>query len=74
MSFNLENGLDKIKCKLLVIAGDFSNYYIAKYDSIPLCDAVEGSKFLQIEDMDDLNIINYLYKIEDKIKEFLDSV
>ena len=73
-SFNLENDLDKIKCRLLVIAGNFTNYYVAKYDSIPLCDAVEGSKFLQIDDIDDLKIINHLYKIENDIKEFINSV
>ena len=74
MSFNLEDGLDKIKCKLLVIAGDYTNYYVAKYDSIPICEAVEGSKYLQLDADGDSNIVDYLYKIEDDVKEFIDSV
>ncbi len=74
ISFNLENSLDKIKCKLLVIAGDYTNYYVAKYDSIPICEAVEGSTYLQLDSYDDSNIMEHLYKIENDVKKFIDSV
>lgn len=74
ISFNLENSLDKIKCKLLVIAGDYTNYYVAKYDSIPICEAVGGSTYLQLDSYDDSNIMEHLYKIENDVKKFIDSV
>lgn len=74
MSFNLEEDLDKIKCKLLVIAGDNTNYYVSKYDSVPICEAVEGSKYLQLDVYDHSNIVDYLYKIEDDVKEFINSL
>ena len=74
MSFNLEEDLDKIKCKLLVIAGDNTNYYVSKYDSVPICEAVEGSKYLQLDVYDHSNIVDHLYKIEEDVKEFINSL
>lgn len=74
MSYNLEDELDKIKCKLLIIAADYTNYYVSKYDSVPLHEAVEGSKYLSIDMGDDLDITDHLYKVERDIKDFVDSI
>lgn len=74
MSFDLEDDLDKIKCKLLVIAWDYTNYYVAKFDSVPIYEAVEGSKYLKLDGGTGSNIIDNLYKIADDVKEFINSV
>ena len=74
LSYNLEDDLDKIKCKVFIIAADYTNYYVSKYDSIPLHEAVEGSKYVLLDMGDDLNIIKHLYKVENDIKEFIDSI
>ncbi len=75
LSYNLEDDLDKIKCNVCIIAGDSTNYYVAKYDSIPIHEAVEGSTYLPLDiDDDDLNILNHIYKVEPNLKEFIDSI
>jgi len=70
----LENYLDRIKCKLLIIGIDNNNYYIPEYDSIPLYKLVEGSQLIFLDTSDEPNQLEYIYKIEDDIKEFLDSL
>ena len=74
LSFNLENLLDRIKCKLLVIGVGNNNYYIPEYDSIPLHELVEGSEYLFLDTEYNPNELEYLYKIEKDIKNFVDSV
>ncbi|MBE6504892.1 MAG: alpha/beta fold hydrolase [Methanobrevibacter sp.] len=74
LTFNLENYLDRIKCKLLIIGIDNNNYYIPEYDSIPLYKLVEGSQLIFLDTSDEPNQLEYIYKIEDDIKEFLDSL
>jgi hypothetical protein len=74
MSYNLEDQLDKIKCKLFVIAFGYTNFYIAKYDSVPLHEAVEGSRYLFLDTGDDLNVANHIHKIEDDLRDFMDSI
>ena len=74
MSYNLEDQLDKIKCKLFVIASGYTNFYIAKYDSIPLHETVEGSRYLFLDTGDDLNVGDHIYIIEDDLKDFMDSI
>jgi homoserine O-acetyltransferase len=72
VSYNLEDYLEKVKCKLLIVSIDNNNYYTPEYDSIPIYNIVEGSK-LVILDIDEPNTLNYIYQIEDEIKEFLDQ-
>ena len=74
LSFNLENLLDRIKCKLLVIGVGNNNYYIPEYDSIPLHNLVEGSEYLFLDTEYNPNELEHLYKIEKDIKNFINSV
>ncbi|MBR5953835.1 MAG: hypothetical protein IK021_00155, partial [Methanobrevibacter sp.] len=60
--------------KLFVIASGYTNFYNAKYDSIPLHEAVEGSRYLFLDTGDDLNVGDHIYKIEDDLKDFMDSI
>ena len=73
-TFNLENYLDRIKCRLLIVSIDNNNYYIPEYDSIPLHNMVEDSELIFLDTSDEYNQLEYIYKIEDEIKEFLDSL
>lgn len=71
---NLENDFDKIKCKVLVIGVNNNNYAIPEFDSIPIHEAIENSEYILLDVKDKPNELEYLYKIEDDIKKFLDSV
>ena len=73
ISFNLEPELEKIKCKLLIIALDLNNYYIPEFDAVPLHEAVEGSKYL-FYDLSGEYEFETIYEIESEIKKFIDSV
>lgn len=74
MTYNLEDKLDNIKCRLLIVSSDNNNYYTPEYDSIPLNNLVEGSKLIFLDIGDEPDELEYIYIIEDEIKEFLDSL
>ncbi|WP_407415282.1 alpha/beta fold hydrolase [Methanobrevibacter sp.] len=74
ISFNLESELDKIKCKLLIISFNSTNYYIPKFDAIPLHESVEGSQYLSFNLIRDSDNKNELIKVIDEIRKFLESV
>ena len=59
-TYNLEDYLDRIKCKLLIVSVDNN--------------AVENSELIFLDMGDEPNELEYLYKIEDDIKRFLDDV
>lgn len=71
VEFNLENDLENVKCKLLIVSIDNNNYYSPEYDSMPILDFVEGSELVVLDIGDEPNELNYIYRIEDEINEFL---
>lgn len=73
LSVNLEEDLDKIKCKTLIIGVNNTNYYVPEYDSIPIHEAIKHSEYILL-DVDKPNDLDYLNKIEVDIKRFVDSV
>lgn len=74
MSYNLESELHKIKCKLLIISLNRTNYYVPEFDAIPLHEMVEDSKYLSFKlnfDSDNnKNILNVVLEI----KKFINSL
>ncbi len=74
LSFNLESGLDQIKCKLLIISFNMTNYYIPKFDAIPLHESVDGSKHLSFDLVMDSDNADELKKVVAEVKKFIDSV
>ena len=74
MTFDLSNQLDKIKCRLLVIGVENNAYSIPKYDSIPIYETVDGSEFILLDALNKHNEADSLYKIEDEIRKFVESV
>ena len=74
LSTNLEDGLDKIKCNLLVIGVNSNNYYIPEYDSIPIHESVEGSQYIFLDTGENPNHLDYIPKIEKDIEKFINSV
>lgn len=74
METNLENDLDKIKCKVLIIGVNNNHYSIPEVDSIPIHKAVKNSEYVLLDVLDKPNDLDYIYKIEDDIKKFLDSI
>lgn len=73
LTVNLEEDLDKIKCKTLIIGVNNTNYYVPGYDSIPIHEAIKHSEYILL-DVDKPNDLDYLNKIEVDIKRFMDSV
>ena len=73
-TYNLENYLDRIKSKALIVSVDNNNYYTPEYDSIPLHNAVENSELIFLDMGDEPNELEHLYKIEEDIKRFLSDV
>ena len=73
LTVNLEEDLDKIKCKTLIIGVNNTNYYVPEYDSIPIHEAIKHSEYILL-DVDKPNDLDYLNKIEVDIKRFVDSV
>ncbi len=74
MTFDLSDQLDKIKCRLLVIGVENNAYSVPKYDSIPIYEAVAGSEFLLLDASNKNNEADSLYKIEDEIRNFVESI
>ncbi len=74
LSFDLESELDKIKSKLLVISFNRTNYYIPKYDTIPLHESVEGSQYLSFDLPMNSDNIDELNRMVVEIKKFIDDV
>lgn len=74
LTFDLSNQLDKIKCRLLVIGVENNAYSIPKYDSIPIYETVGGSEFILLDALNKHNEADSLYKIEDEIRKFVESV
>lgn len=73
-TFDLEEYLDRIKCKLLIITVDNNNYYTPQYDSIPLHNMVENSELIFLDMGDEPYELEHIYKIEDDIKRFMESL
>ncbi len=74
MSFNLESELHKIKCKLLIISFNRTNYFVSEFDAIPLHDAVENSEYLSFDlSIASDNAVN-IHNMVLEIKKFVDSV
>ena len=73
ISFDLESQLDKIKCKLLVVSSNSTNYFNLKHDSLPLHEAVEDSQMLSFDLTEDSKDSDKLRNIESEIKKFMDS-
>lgn len=73
MSFNLESELDRIKCKLLIISLNRTNYFVPEFDAIPLHNRVKDSIYLSF----DLSIASdnseNLHNMVLEIKKFVDS-
>ena len=74
MSYNLQDNLDKIKCKVLVIGIDNTSYYSPNYDFYPLKDLIKHSKLLLLNLEQRENETEHIYQIKDDIKEFIDSI
>ena len=74
LSFNLESELDKIKCKLLIVSFNMNNYYIPKFDAIPLHESVEGSQYLSFNLVKDSDNTAELKKMVAEIKKFIENV
>lgn len=74
LSLNLEDDLDKIMCKVLIIAVNNTNYYVPEYDSLPIHKAIKHSEYVLWDVEDNPIEREYAYKIDDDIKRFLDSV
>lgn len=74
MSFNLESELDRIKCKLLIISLNRTNFHVPEFDVIPLHNIVKDSIYLSF----DLGIASdnaeNLHNMVLEIKKFVDSV
>ncbi len=73
LSLDLTSQLNKIKCRLLVIGVKNNNLSVPEYDSIPIHEAVEGSEFILLDASNKSNEADSLYKIEDKIREFVEK-
>ncbi|WP_407432387.1 alpha/beta fold hydrolase [Methanobrevibacter sp.] len=73
MSFNLESELDRIKCKVLIISLNRTNYYVPEFDAIPLHEMVEGSEYLSF-DLSFASDTENIHNIVVVIKKFVDSV
>ena len=73
-TYNLQDELDKIKCKVLLIGINNTSYYSLDYDFYPLDDFIEHSKLLLLNVEGEKRETEYIYQIEDDIKEFIDSI
>ena len=74
IEYDLEDYLDRIKCNLLIIGVDNNGFYDPKFDSIPIHEAVENSEFILLDIGNKPEETEYLYKIEDDIKKFLEKI
>ena len=74
ITYNLEDKLDKIKCKVLVIGINNRSYYSPEYDFFPLKDLIKNSKLLLLDLKGKGTEMENIYRIKDDIKDFIDSV
>lgn len=58
----------------MVIGVENNAYSVPKYDSIPIYEAVAGSEFLLLDASNKNNEADSLYKIEDEIRNFVESI
>ena len=72
-TYNLQDKLNKIKCKVLAIGINNTSYYSPNHDLYPLNDLIKHSKLLLL-DLKEENEVNNIYQIKDDIKEFIDSI
>lgn len=74
IGYDLQDKLDQIKCKVLVVGINNISYYSVEHDFFPLKDFIKHSKLVLLDVNGKENELDYIYQIEDDIKEFIDSV
>ena len=73
INYDLEDQLDKIKCKVLIISTNHSAYYDYNHDALPLHNILKDSKLVCL-DVKEETVEDSIYKIKEDIQEFFDSI
>ncbi|MCR5025838.1 MAG: alpha/beta fold hydrolase [Methanobrevibacter sp.] len=74
VTYDLQDKLDQIKCKVLIIGVNNIAYYTLDHDFAPLNDFIKHSKLVLLDVKGKTNSLEYIYQIKDDIKEFMDSI
>ncbi|MBQ6098886.1 MAG: homoserine acetyltransferase [Methanobrevibacter sp.] len=73
LNYDIEDKLENIKVKVLVVISNENMYYIPKYDSFPIEKLVENSKVISYESQRDYAHNEDYSSVIDDISEFLDE-
>ena len=73
MNFDVEDGLDKIKSKVLIISCKQDPHFPPELDGIPMSEMIKDSKIIIMDSLLGHLCFNELEEIHDEIKEFMEE-
>lgn len=73
-NFDIENLLENIKAKVLVIYNDDLEYFPPESDVFPMAEKIKNCELLYLDTGDSHYPLDNLYKISDDVKEFIKKV
>ena len=73
MNYNVENDLDKIKSKVLIIASKSDPHFPPELDGVPMSEMLEDSKLIIMDSKLGHLCFNELETIHDQLKDFMED-